>query len=219
MLPPLVCVVVTSLAGTMPAGRPRFDALGLSAHIAAAVGAGAELVEDFHEVGHGHGMLFLVGSKVARELNTLRESAVESVEDISAQSTVRQFAAFVWQILTCKPFAAALSMLALVAAMLEVISDLSPGGHHGAVLLAVNELSELLVASGLAKGLLLRVLENVLVKLVLVAGAVIFAFAEVLGSGQLKLGGHHGVLVLATAKTLRCIGLLRNAWREHGKEE
>lgn len=220
LLAPLAVLALSAAAPTSPRPR-RFDALGLSSHVAAAVGAGFELYEDVEEIGHGHGMALLCVSKLAREINNLREQAIDTAKELPGRSwklTAKEYAQGVFRMLTSTPFAVLLSCLALFAAGLEVIDDLSPGGHHGAVLLALNELMELLETSGGAKGVVLRVLENTVLRLVIVAGATVAALAEVFGSGQLKLGGHHGVAVLAACKTLRCVGLVRSAWSAKRKE-
>ena len=196
------------------AATPRIDRIGLASHVAAAIGASVELAEDFEQVGHGHGMALLVLSKFAREMNCLRESAEDIVEDVhlDVKGAVKRAASVIWSALASRVTAAVLSICALYAAALEVIEDLSPGGHHGAVLLAFNELLELLEQSGLVKGFAMRVLENHVLRLIVVGGALTLALAEVVGGW--KLGGHHGVAVLAAVKTVRCIGLVRNAWRE-----
>uniref|UniRef100_A0A7S4HCM3 Uncharacterized protein n=1 Tax=Prymnesium polylepis TaxID=72548 RepID=A0A7S4HCM3_9EUKA len=209
----LVSVVVSLTATPLP--RPRIDVLGVSSHVAAAVGAMFEIAEDLEGIGHGHGVGLLVVSKLAREGNLIRESAVETVESAEAASIVKRFAGMLWKLLTAKLFAATLCALALFAAGLEVLEDLSPGGHHGAVLLALNELIELLVSSGLLIGkigsVVKMVLDNTLLKLAIVGGATAVALVEVFSSGQLRLGGHHSVAILAVLKTLRCVGMLRDA--------
>ena len=68
LLAPLAVLALSAAAPTSPRPR-RFDALGLSSHVAAAVGAGFELYEDVEEIGHGHGMALLCVSKLAREIN------------------------------------------------------------------------------------------------------------------------------------------------------
>jgi putative NADH-flavin reductase len=114
-------------------------------------------------------------------------------------------------LLSTKITATALALAALWAAFVEVFQDTSPGGHHGAVLLATNELLELLEASRLLRGRLLKVLKNQVLRLLLVGGAAALALVEALAPmSKGKLGAHHGVVLLALSKTLRCVGLLRD---------
>ena len=128
----------------------------------------------------------------------------------------RKIFSIILRFLGSQIFTVGLSLAALSAATLEVMEDARPGGHHGAVFLAVNELLELLAASGLARGRFLKAIENHAFRLVLVASATILAAIEAAGSVG-KFGAHHGVLVLGLSKTLRCIGLLRDELKE--KEE
>lgn len=196
-----------------PASRKPLDYLGISAHAAAAVGATVELTEDFEQLHRGHAMVLLVASKIVREVNLIRESVDEAVEEVDGVSVITRFAAAFWAIMTSHLFAMVLSSAALYAAATEVIEDMSPGGHHGAALLAINELTELLVHSGIVRGrLFLRILENRLFKAILLSAAAIAAFCEVFSSGQLHLRGHHGVAILACLKLVRCLGMSRDAW-------
>lgn len=186
----------------------------MSSHIGAAIAAGAELAEDveaiFEKAHHGHGMLLLVGSKLCREVNTLRESAVETVEaSEGCVSAFERFASAVWRLLTSRIAASVLAIGALTAAALEVIEDVSPGGHHGAVLLAFNELFELIEGTRLPLGQLRAVLENHLLRVSFNVGAFVFAGIETvsaLRADGFKLGGHHGVALLALSKLFKTLG-------------
>jgi hypothetical protein len=97
--------------------------------------------------------------------------------------------------------AISLAVAALAAALVEVFEDISPGGHHGAVLLAINELLEILETARLVKGqLLLNIMKNQLLRLAILGGATAFAFVEALSSvGSKRIGAHHGVLLLASS--------------------
>jgi hypothetical protein len=203
-------------------------ALSFGAHVGAAVAAAAEIREDVageskSAVGHGHGMLSLVGSRLCRELYVLRESIAEEMEDNLER---RGLSKRLWQVplhtvlrvLTSTVFTATLAIAGLWAALLEVMEDSRPGGHHGAVFLAVNELLELLQASRVARGRFLRVIENQVLRLFLVSGASLFATMETVRSFD-KVGAHHGVLVLAVSKTLRTIGLLQGRLKETKETE
>ena len=196
----------------------RLDSLvGFSSHVGAAVGATAELAENWESVHHGHGMLLLCGSRACMELNVLREAMVEEVEDLhklkqrKEQSRSIHFLRFFLRLLTTPLVSVSLSLAAIYASTLEVMEDIIPGGHHGAVLLAFNELLDLVRASKLmCAGRAWEFLDNRFFRLFLAGGALLFALIETVGTaGCKKLGGHHGVAILAFAKTLRCVGLLQ----------
>jgi hypothetical protein len=141
----------------------------------------------------------------------------EELEDAisTRKALVKPLSALVG-LLTSKFIAIALAVAALAAALVEVFEDVSPGGHHGAVLLAINELLEILETARLVKGqFLLHIMRNHLLRLAIVGGATAFALVEALSSvGSKKIGAHHGVLLLASSKTLRCLGLLRSRLKE-----
>jgi hypothetical protein len=202
---------------------PRLDWLSTSTHVGASVCAIAELTEDFESIGHGHAMLLIGGSKVCREVNVLREALAQEAEELEEAASTRNALAkplsALVGLLANKFVAIFLAVAALAAALVEIFQDLSPGGHHGAVLLASNELLEILETGRLVKGRLLqKVIGNQLLRLAIVGGATALALVEALSSvGSRKIGAHHGVLLLASSKTLRCLGLLRHRLKE--KEE
>lgn len=216
----LVCCLWTTLY--LPTSlawnaRPKVDLLSLGGHVGAAVGATAELAEEFESIGHHHGMLLLCASKMCRELNVMREATVEQVEELEEETnfSLMRPLAKLFYLLTSKWVAVSLSLAALAAAFAEVWEDFSPGGHHGAVLLAINELLELLEQSRVARGRVLRGLKNSLFRIALLGGATILALVETVGDmGCKKLGSHHGVLILAFAKALRSVGLLNKQLKE-----
>ena len=218
----LALVLVQPTMALTASSSSRVDLLSIGSHVGAAVSASAELWEDYEWIGHGHGMLLLCGSKICRELNVLREAIAGQVEELEEANfgkgiLLRPFLILL-QLLNSTVIVVGLALAGLSAALMEVLEDSSPGGHHGAVLLAVNELLELLEASRLAKGRFLHVIRNQVFRLVLTGGATIFALIETVGSAATKkMGAHHGVLLLAISKTLRCIGLLREQVKE--KEE
>jgi len=116
----------------------------------------------------------------------------------------------------------ALTLGALAAATVEVFEDAIPGGEHGAILLATNELLELLEAAKVlpTAGVVATVLKNCVFRLFLNAGALAFALYETFESiTHRKLGGHHGVALLAFMKTLRTIGLVRTQFKEKHKKK
>lgn len=214
----LVPCCVGAMAAPTSSTR-NVDMINLGAHVGAVVAATAEIVEDVESIGHGHGMLLLCGSRLCRELNVLREAAAGEIEDIEKTRLYKMTRAplrFALRLLSSTLVTVTLALAGLGAAFLEVMEDSSPGGHHGAVFLAVNELLELLEASRVAQGRLLRVIENQVLRLFLVVSATLFAAIETFQSVG-KVGAHHGVLLLSVSKTFRCIGLLRGRLKE--KEE
>jgi hypothetical protein len=88
-----------------------------------------------------------------------------------------------------------------------VVEDIRPGGHHGSVLLALNELIELREDAGAPA--FIPPLRRASFRLVLVCAAVVMAMWETVMAEVSKrsLGAHHGVLFLGIAKILRCVGL------------
>ena len=84
---------------------------------------------------------------------------------------------------------------------------MEPGGHHGAVLLASTELLENLEAAGVrCFGLVPLLLEAGVLRLVVAASATILAGLELVRDvrmGSLKVGGHHGVALLAGVRLLK----------------
>jgi len=138
-----------------------------STHLGAVVCAGFEVAEDVATIRHGHGMLLLAASKLCSEVDGLREEIVEDVEAVKEKMKElplrKKAASFAlrkigWainvllRVLTSKVVAAALATGALLAAFGEVWGDLSPGGHHGMLLLATNELIEVSEKANFIKG-------------------------------------------------------------------
>lgn len=205
-----------------------FDvALGISSHVGAAVTAVVELGEDIESIGHGHGMMLLVASRLAREFNLLRSAVVEEVEELAHLKKNQAWWRwplepffFVGRILSTKLMASLLALAALGAAALEVVEDTKPGGHHGAVLLAVNELWELIDLSNILPKKWRFLLKQHLLRLALVSGALIVALMESVEEGKMgKVGGHHGVAIFAFAKILRVVALMRSEVKELGAVE
>lgn len=193
------------------------DVLSLAGHVGAAVSAGAEIYEDVEGIGHGHGMLLLCSSRLCRELNVMREAVVEEAEDLKTRvgSRLRRPVRKLVQLLGSNVFVVALAVGGLAAAIMEVVEDVRPGGHHGALFLAVNELLELLTASRIARGRLLHMIEKSVLRLLLLSSAVLLAGIETYRTiGGNQLGAHHGVLWLGACKTARCVGLLKGRLKE-----
>ena len=93
------------------------------------MGATVELREDFEHLHHGHGVLFLIASKIVREVNVLREELEETIDDVpGAKSRFQHVNAAVWTVLTSPTLATVFALAALYAATVEVIQDVVPGG-------------------------------------------------------------------------------------------
>ena len=198
------------------------DVLSLTTNLGAAISAGAEVFEDIEHVGHGHGMLLLTGSRLCREMNVLRESVADGSKELGSTPSVKQvvkrpLALFV-RLVTNPTFVRLLSIGALLAAWVEVVEDCRPGGHHGSVLLALNELIELREEAGTPA--LIPFLRRASVRLAIVSGAVIMALWETVTAEVSKksLGAHHSVLFLGIARILRCVGLARKDRNEIQKK-
>jgi hypothetical protein len=148
----------------------------------------------------------------------MREAVAEEAEGIKETRVgimLRRPIRKLVRLLSSKVFIVILALGGLAAAIMEVVEDVRPGGHHGAAFLAVNELLELLTESRIARGRLLLVIEKQGLRLLLVSGATLLAGIETVRTmGGDGLGAHHGVLWLAASKTLRCVGLLRGRLKD-----
>jgi hypothetical protein len=226
--------------------------VGIVSHVGAAITALAELGNDVASIGHGHGMLLLVASRLARECNGIRAALVEELEELAHVKLHRTVSGndddeeeswwWKWVMNTCgvigcllstQNVASVLAMASLASAALEVIEDAKPGGHHGAVLLAMNELWELMELSDIVPASWRCVLfQQHLLRLCIVSGALVVAVMEVYedlfpSSNTLittnsmvpNMGAHHGVAIVAMAKILGVIALMRTEVREIEREE
>lgn len=205
--------------------KSEFDIIGVATHVGAGVVATVEMIEDIEEIGHAHGMLLLVISRIFRELNLFREATLEGMEDIEKAVEIEKFNLRqkinrnilhpVTKLLGSKVLSIFLCVGALYAAAVEVIEDASPGGHHGAILLAINELLDLSCESIFRKQKRIKeTLENTYFRLILVSGATLLAGYEAILAEVAGLGGHHGVLLISLSKFLRALGLLRTDYRK-----
>lgn len=198
------------------------DALSLTTNAAAAFAAGVEVFEDIENIGHGHGILLITGSRLCRDLNVIRESVADEGKKlfkITERSKSKQrhsplllkWSMSSLRFLTNPTFIQLLSLCALIAAWIEVIEDFRPGGHHGSVLLAVHELVEVQEDAG--RPVLIPFVRRPSVQLSLVTGAVVVALWETLFEIVLEknasVGAHHGVFFLGIGKFLRFVGLFR----------
>ena len=209
----LTAVATSAVPRARP--MPPIDPLSLGAHAGAIISAGFEIAEDIGEVGHGHGVAVLCASRLCREINCLREAGMEQMEDMLGEEAKIGFSSKVVGVLTSRAVIVTLAMGALAAASLEVIEDSKPGGHHGAVLLAVYELMELLEQSGTVTGRFLGLIQNHLVRVSLSLGAASVALAETVKSFEGgKIGAHHGVLLLALSKLLYVVNIMRTNIKE-----
>jgi len=200
----------------------------LVTNVGAAVCACFEVAEDLEHVGHGHGMVLLTTSRLCRETNVLREAALSQAEKIEEsslkmagriQAAVKKSWKFLLRKLSSTAATMALSLGALAAALNEVFEDVTPGGHHGALLLAVNELLEILESSNIVKGRVLTWMKKRVLRLSLLLGAFVCALLETVTTiSEFKLYAHYGVLVLAFSRSLRVIGLMMEE-TEEAKEE
>jgi hypothetical protein len=201
----------------------RSHRLDVAAHITVALCAGAELWEDAYSLGHHHGVALLCLSKFCRELNTLTSEASdasdasESVEAAARMeeggSAVEAIGGRFWSVVKSPRFHTSLAMLAMFAALTEVLEDVADlGGHHGAVLLALVDLQEVLaqqwhaIRETLPAALQLPVslaLESAALRVFLLVGALVGSVFDVVASsmhGAHRVGAHHGVAVLSISK-------------------
>lgn len=205
----------------MSSQKRKFDVLEFASHAGAAFSASMEVAEDLESIGHGHGVILLCASKLCRELNVIIEAAEEEKENFEDSKVVKSLFSYplypvsiLFKVLSTKLVAVLLSLGALYAAFLEIFEDIKPGGHHGAIFLAINELIELLISSTtIRKGNMRQILENHFFRASLVSCAAIFALVETLSSTR-KIGAHHGVLILSISKLFRVLGMMRSEFKE-----
>lgn len=96
-------------------------AVRLIPHVAAALLACFEVVEDVREIGHGHGICFLLVSKFSREAFVLREQALEITEetaetvssDGNISRSIMKLFGVVWRALTSRIAATVLAIAAV----------------------------------------------------------------------------------------------------------
>ncbi|KAK7253652.1 hypothetical protein SO694_00002156 [Aureococcus anophagefferens] len=186
---------------------PSPRAIDVSTRVAGLVTAGFEFFEDVESIGHHHSLGLLCASRLARDA----AGATEVVEGLDVGRGRRRR---VLEAITSKACTRIVMAVALLAAGKEVLEDLAPGGHHGMVLLAVNEFAETL--EGALKGRLGRLFDNVVVKLAVPLAAVACAAVEVVADVG-KIGAHHGVFILALSKFVKVAGSL--AGRLHAGPE
>ena len=205
---PMISVVTSPLC--LAWSPPPIDNLSLGAHVGAVVAAGFEIAEDVSEVGHGHGVVLLCASKLCLEINILRETGIEQVEDMIDENAKPRFASLVLGALSSKAVVVTLATGALAAASLEVIKNSIPGGQHGTVFLATNDLIDQLEESQIVNGQFLGLLQNHPFRISVSVGAAAAALAETVSHLEdWKIGAHHGVLVLALSRLAFSIGRMR----------
>lgn len=203
----------------------RIDVMSVGAHVGSVVSATSEIRQDAQSIGHAHGMLLLCGSHLCKELNGLRGALAGEAEDVEetkvGTTKLRKPLDALINVLTSTALIGVLAFGGLLAALMEVIRDSRPGGHHGAVFLAINDLCSYLEESGVAKGRLLQVCENYTFRLFLLLNATIYSAMETIRDfkmiGTPKLGAHHGVLWLALSKTFKCIEKLESEYAKENK--
>lgn len=105
------------------------------------------------------------------------------------------------------------------AASVEVVEDVAPGGHHGAVLLALNELLEIgesISANVLKRSWLQEVFENRILRIAILLGAACLAALETFSSvAGKRIGAHYGVAVLSLLKVAGLLYTTAYAKKSH----
>ncbi|GMI28667.1 hypothetical protein TeGR_g15258 [Tetraparma gracilis] len=218
--PAALLLVALLLCACLPKAAALSRPISLTTHSAALACAISELREDLHALGHHHGLALLCASKVARELSVMRATSLELSEDAHLSHSHRFF-----RLLSSQRLSLVLSTLALAAAFFELLTDLRPGGHHGTLFLAANELLEQLAfAANLSPTLAHSpyvdgALHNPFVVGTLGLGALVAGVAEVVwGARHWKdVGAHHGVVVLGFLHALRGLGIVGERNHHSGK--
>ena len=188
-------------------GETVFSALSHAAkiNVAASFAAGGlalyDMREELLELGHHHGLLLIVLSRLARTFAGLEGLA------LSVRAGLETRAGFLQRALLNHRTLRLLCVFAMVASGYEVWEDAKPGGHHGMLLLSVHELQEVseeVVGEG--QSLLQRALAHPLLKLALAAGALAFACFEFAEDVSAKPGAHHGVAAIALGHVVKGLG-------------
>lgn len=183
----------------LPRRAKRKAVVNISTRLACLFCAGFELAEELGELGHHHGLGVLCVSRLAKDVN----EGLESVEGLEASLRTGGLRQRVLRAITSRRATRTVAIFALFAAGREVLADLSPGGHHGLFLLAFNELVETVEAAKLGFG---AVLESNAVRFGVPLLAMAAAAKEVFDDAARKLGGHHGVLILAVGQLIKVLG-------------
>lgn len=187
-----------------------------------------EILESLHNeveffLGHAHGIFIISLVRLFRELAILQTQAeefTEAVEELnktkeSEKKTRGIFASFrlaVTRFVISRNVSIVACLMAAFTSLLEAWNDLKPGGHHGAVFLALSQLNYQLKRFSRIRNIergtgtkpartTVRILSS---SLRLLVGPLLFlaaaAFAAIEIYEDLKPGAHHAVAVLALAE-------------------
>eukprot|EP00622_Pseudochattonella_farcimen_P004426 FR739811.1.p1 GENE.FR739811.1~~FR739811.1.p1 ORF type:complete len:200 (+),score=10.87 FR739811.1:198-797(+) len=170
-----------------------------------------ELKRDLWVVGHAHGVAALAFVRMTRtlkhvailqtNLEEINESGEHHLERFVGKSRVAKATfSFLEGLLFSRKTAIVFCLLALVACGTEIFYDMSPGGHHGAALLAVSELVHQFFR-------LKNKPEYPMIRRFIVLGVAVPAacFAMYEMYEDLQPGAHHAVAVLAAAELMENI--------------
>jgi hypothetical protein len=202
----------------------RLDSFGILSHFGAAVCAIYGLVADLDSitVNDGLGVLLLCSSRLLREINSLKGAVEDSQEKLEEAgfldpSYFRILCApinFVRKLLSVALVAGLLSFAGLVASLLDAFNEAHPGGSIGLILLAINDIVELVEESREADNWpwqrCVPQANRDALHLLLVFSATAFGIWEVVGTwgDSGGLGAQFGIILLSVSKILSKLGFL-----------
>lgn len=202
----------------------RLDMFGILSHFGAAVCAIYGLTADVDSItiNDGLGVLLLCLSRLLREINSLKGAVEESQEKLEEAGFVEPLyfrllcapIIFVRRLLSVALVAGFLSSVGLVASLLDAFNEAHPGGSIGLILLAINDIVELIEESREADNwpwqrCVPESNRNAL-HLLLVFCATAFGIWEVVGTwgDNGGLGAQFGIILLSVSKILSKFGFL-----------
>jgi len=193
----------------------------------------------FSNIGHAHGMLILSLIRLSRSIaifQTQADELAEATEEIRMSSRNKKecskknkkrnkFLTMIGRFVISRNVSIGACLVASLAAFIEIYDDLKPGGHHGAIFLALSELNYQInrgYSMTHEKGKEKKekatsnntsLLSSIMKQKRKYAGPLIFLSAALFAATEiyddLKPGAHHAVALLAVAELVENISLFR----------
>jgi len=198
----------------------------------------------FRNIGHAHGMLLLSLIRLSRSIaifQTQADEFAEATEEMRMSSRNKnnkqdgkgnkknKFLTMIGRFVISRNVSIGACVVASLAAFLEIYDDLKPGGHHGAVFLALSELNyqinrgysmthekdnEKKEKKSATTNNTSSLLASIMTQKRKYVGPLIFLSAAIFAATEmyedlLKPGAHHAVGLLAVAELAENISLFR----------
>ena len=184
--------------------------VGVSTNVAALLMTLVDLSDDIENISHAHGLCLLVATKACRVLHAIRSNA--PTQEVSSNlSCIPRGLVTAWNAISNATPALSLALGALLASSIDAMDKYVLGSEHGAVLLSLNELLELIHEADLFQGRsrMHLFISSKNLRLFLVLAATIIAAWETLRKESFHFGTHNSVFLLAIVKVLRRFGRRR----------